>query len=139
MRAQTLESGRLTLWYTCFAGNGIGSIDVVSGATRFFPGPTLLSLPTEDTVDSRGGIWFSTASANAISRLEPSTGDVRVVQQPDGLIQTPAVLPGGLPPAANIAVHYGPRNSIWFTEVARNRVGRYQLKGCGKTINPCTA
>lgn len=138
MRAETRSKGQTYLWYTCFIGQGMGSINTATGETKFYPAMPLLSFPVEDTVDSRGRVWFSTATANSLSALTPSTGKVRVVSQPDSIV-APLPLPGGLPPAANIAVHYGPKNSIWFSELARNRVGKFQLVGCGNTITPCTA
>jgi hypothetical protein len=58
--------------------------------------------------------------------LTPSTGKITEIAQPDGVIID---LPISLPPAPDIAIHWVKQdNSIWFTELANNRVGRYQLK-----------
>ena len=120
MRAET--EGKY-LWFTAFVGNGIGRIEMATGEVTAFTNPSLLSFPTEDTVDSSGNIWFSTATQNTLNYLTPSTGSFTTVKQPGTLI----VAPISIPPAVDIAIHYGPGNAIWFTEVANNRVGRYQL------------
>jgi len=111
------------LWFTAFLGNSMGRINLETGEITAFSNPSPLSFPTEDTVDSEGNIWFSTATQNTLNKLVPSTGKVETFEQPGTLITAPLIVP----PAVDIAVHYGPGNAIWFTEVANNRVGKYQL------------
>jgi streptogramin lyase len=120
MRAET--EGRY-LWYTAFIGNSVGRVDMFTGEMKAFTNPSPLSFPTEDTVDSEGNVWFSTATQNTLNKLIPSTGEIQTFEQPDTIVTAPV----SLPLAADIAVHYGPGNAIWFTEVANNRVGRFQL------------
>jgi hypothetical protein len=36
---------------------------------------------------------------------------------------------GGLPPAVDVAVNYGPGDAIWFTSVLTNQVGRFDIEG----------
>lgn len=120
MRAET--EGRY-VWFTAFLGNALGRIDIYTGEIEAFTNPSILSFPTEDTVDNDGNIWFSTATQNTLNYLTPSTGQFTSIEQPGTLISVPI----SIPPELDIAVHYGPDNAIWFTEVATNQVGRYQL------------
>lgn len=120
MRAET--EGRY-LWFTAFIGNAIGRIDMYTGELKAFTNPSPLSFPTEDSVDSEGNIWFSTATQNTLNKLTPSTGEVTTIQQPCTLITAPV----SVPPAVDIAMHYGPGNAMWFTEVVNNRIGKYDL------------
>ena len=67
---------------------------------------------------------FSTISQDTLNYLTPDTGKFTSIVQPDTLIAAPV----GLPLAGNLAIHYvAQENSIWFTELLRNRIGRYQL------------
>jgi streptogramin lyase len=100
-----------------------------TGETKTYTDPRLLATPIENTVDSRGNIWYSTATRNTLNYITPSTGKFTTIQQPVSQAPNPltAVLPD-LPPAADIAIHYEYRdNSIWFTELRNNRVGRYRI------------
>ncbi|CZR69203.1 uncharacterized protein PAC_19103 [Phialocephala subalpina] len=103
MRAET--QGQY-LWFAAFLANAIGRIDMY---TR--------------EIDGDGNIRFSTATQNTLNNLTPSTGEITTVQQPGTLLTAPI----SVPPAVDIATHYGPGNAIWFTEVANNRIGRYNL------------
>lgn len=125
MRAET--EGRY-LWFTAIATNAIGRIDMQTGETKTFTDPRLLATPIEDTVDSQGNIWYSTLTRNTLNYLTPSTGQVTIIEQPDADVSVlPGVLPD-IPPVADIAMHYeGSDNTIWFTEVVNNRIGRYQI------------
>jgi streptogramin lyase len=120
MRAET--EGKY-LWFTGFVSNALGRINMYTGEIKVFPAPSILSFPTEDTVDDKGNIWFSTATQNTLNYLTPSTGEFTIIPQPGTLIAAPI----SVPPAVNIAVHYGPDNAIWFTDLLLNKVGRYQL------------
>ncbi|KXT07851.1 hypothetical protein AC579_1213 [Pseudocercospora musae] len=112
MRAET--EGRY-LWFTCLATNSLGRFDINTLTAKAFP---LLATPIEDTVDSNGNIWFSTLLRNTLNYLTPSTGQVTEIKQPVTF----------LPPAADIAIHYEPSdNTMWFTELANNRIGKYQI------------
>lgn len=114
------------LWFTAIDSNAIGRVDITNGAMKAYPNTANLGVPIEDTVDGKGNIWFSTALSNTLNYLTPSTGKITQVAQPDGVITG---LPVSLPPAADIAIHWVKQdNSMWFTELANNRIGRYQLK-----------
>ncbi|SMR52136.1 unnamed protein product [Zymoseptoria tritici ST99CH_1E4] len=127
MRAET--EGRY-LWFTAIATNSIGRIDILTGSTKTFTDSRLLATPIENTVDAQGNIWYSTLTRNTLNYITPSTGEFTTIHQPatdlTGGIGG-GILPS-LPPAADIAIHYeGRDNSIWFTELANNRVGRYRI------------
>lgn len=119
------ESPTGTIWFTCFLGNSMGSIDIHTGEVQIYPDPLPAALPTEDTVDADGNVWYSTATRSTINKLDVKTGEITLVKQPVPLEILP--LPVSVPPLLNIAVHYGPGNAIWFTEVLNNRIGKYQL------------
>lgn len=83
----------------------------------------MMALPTEDTVDSEGNVWFSTTLQNELNKLDPVSGNITKVTYSGTLV----VEPVSVPPCVDVAVNYGPGDAIWSTEVAANRVGRYQL------------
>lgn len=67
---------------------------------------------------------FSTSTQNTLNYLTPSTGEFTTIEQPDTII----TIPVSIPPAVDIAMHYDQgTDSMWFTELAKNRVGQYQL------------
>lgn len=127
MRAET--EGRY-LWFTAIATNSIGRFDMQTGEAVAFADPRLLATPIEDTVDSEGNIWYSTLTRNTLNYYTPSTGKFTTIDQPDESVNIVSGLLPSLPPAADIAVHYEPSdNSIWFTELLNNRVGKYSIGG----------
>ena len=70
-------------------------------------------------------LGFSTALSNTLNYLTPSTGQFTKISQPDGGITG---TPVSIPPLADIAMHWVSQdNSMWFTELAGNRIGRYSL------------
>ena len=111
----------------------MGSIDIDSKEIKLYPPAVPGSFPVEDTVDSYGRVWYSTALAAGLNVLNPATGKSRIIRHKGFFDQPPGVVP-----TQDIAIHYGPGNKIWFTELAKNTVGTYQLIGCGNTITPCT-
>lgn len=125
MRAET--EGRY-LWFTAIATNSIGRFDMVTKEAVAFSDGSILGTPIEDTVDSQGNIWYSTLTRNTLNYYTPSTGKFTEIDQPDGSLDIiPGLLPS-LPPAADIAIHFEPTdNSIWFTELVNNRVGKYSI------------
>lgn len=115
----------------------MGSIDIKSNAIKLYPLAVPASFPVEDTTDSYGRVWYSTALSATLNVLNASTGKSRAIKEAGIALDSP-----GLPPPANIAIHYGPGNKIWFTDLALNKVGTYQLIGCGTSqgsLTPCTA
>ncbi|KAG4413582.1 hypothetical protein IFR04_013284 [Cadophora malorum] len=123
IRAETSDAEGTYVWFTAFTGNYNGRVNIQTGEIKAFPSTSLLSFPTENTVDGEGNVWFSTATRNSVNKLNPNTGEITSVKQPGTLIEAPI----SVDPRVNIAVHYGPGNAIWFTELARNRIGRFQL------------
>lgn len=117
-----VETENRYLWFTAFLGNGIGRIDIRTGQVTAFTNPSPASFPSEDTLDSQGNIWFSTATQNVLNVLSQD-GTFSEIIQPG----TDNVAPVSLPFYFDIGIHYGPGNAIWFTEATSNRVGRYQL------------
>jgi hypothetical protein len=70
---------------------------------------------------------FSTAASNTLNYLTPSTGKITEIAQPDGGIR---ITPVSIAPLTDIAMHWVSQdNSMWFTELVGNRIGRYQLTG----------
>lgn len=125
MRAET--EGRY-LWFTAIATNAIGRFDMQTGETKTYTDPRLLATPVEDTVDGNGNIWYSTLTRNTLNYITPSTGKFTTINQPDGDLNIISDLLPSLPPVADIAMHYEPSdNSMWFTELVTNRIGRYQI------------
>lgn len=111
------------IWFTAVIGNGLGRLDAKTGEFKAYPNDYLLSLPAEDTVDPEGNVWYSTFNQNLLNRIDAKTGELSHITMPDTLIRQPLSVPYNF----NVAIHYGPKNSIWFTNDLVNRVGRYQL------------
>jgi streptogramin lyase len=103
------------VWLAEMLGQAITKIDV-------FTDPLPASFPTENTVDAKGRYWYSTATRNTIQYLDGNNEPV-LIDMPDNGITSPI----GIPPGLNIAIHAGPDNAIYFSQVLRNRIGRYQL------------
>lgn len=119
IRAET--EGRY-IWFTAFTGNYVGRLEMTTGAIKTFGSQTLLSFPTVNTVDRDENVWFSTATRNTLNYIDKA-GNINSIVQPGTLIEAPI----SIDPRVNIGMHYGPGNAIWFSEVLRNRIGRFQL------------
>lgn len=111
------------VWFTSVIGNAIGRIDMRTGELKAFPDDIPLALPAEDTVDGDGNVWYSTFNQNLLNRIDKNTGEVTHIKMPGTLIPAPLSIPYNF----DVAMHYGPGNSMWFTNDLVNRVGRYQL------------
>ncbi|MCJ1441974.1 MAG: hypothetical protein MMC23_002466 [Stictis urceolatum] len=120
VRAET--EGRY-IWITGLTGNSLVRYDMETDTVDVVTNPTLLSFPTEDTVDGKGNVWFSNFFQNTISYYTPGTKMFTKIDIPDSVLNVPV----GVPPGVNIAIHYGPSDAIWFTQEVYNRVGRYAL------------
>ena len=114
------ESPKGTLWSTCLVGGSIARITMATGEITLLQ-DTLSSLPSENTVDGDGNVWYSTIGRGTLNKIDPVTNKVTQVAQPGILgLPLPAV-------SADLPIMYGPGNALWFTELANNRIGRYQL------------
>jgi len=123
MRVETADG---KIWFTGFTTNSLNSIDMKTGEIVIHTSSvtSALSLPTENTLDSKGNIWFSTLSANSLTFYTPSTNKFTAIAQPGSINALGvSVLPRG-----EIGMHYDSGvNSIFFTNLLTNYIGRYQL------------
>ncbi|WPG97563.1 Hypothetical protein R9X50_00034000 [Acrodontium crateriforme] len=112
------------IYFTAFLGNSIGAINIYTGELKTLQNDVPLNFPVEDTIDKQGNVWFSTFTQTTLNYVNPTTGHVTHIEQPDTLITVPV----SLIPAANVAIHYDDgTDAIWFTDLALNRIGKYQL------------
>lgn len=115
------EEGKY-LYFTALLGNSIGRINMFTGETKAFQNSIApFSLPSEDTVDKKGNVWFSTWTENTLNKLDPATGIITTIPQPDSGVAA------RVPPYVDVPVNYGPGNNIWFADTATNRIGYYNL------------
>jgi len=116
------ETENRYIWFTGFLSNSNVRFDTKTEKIDVFTDPIPGAFPTENTVDGEGRMWYSTATRNTIQYLDQRNEPV-IIDMPDNGVTSPV----GVPPGVNIAVHYGPGNAIWFSQLGRNRIGRYQL------------
>lgn len=116
------ETENRYIWFTGFVSNSNVRFDTRTEKIDVFTDPLPASFPTENTVDRQGRYWYSTATRNTIQYLDQNNEPV-IIDMPDNGITSPI----GIPPGLNIAIHSGPDNAIYFSQVLRNRIGRYQL------------
>ncbi|KAL1604245.1 hypothetical protein SLS59_004039 [Nothophoma quercina] len=116
------ETENRYIWFTGFLSNSNVRFDTQTEKIDVFTDPLPASFPTENTVDPQGRYWYSTATRNTIQYLDQNNEAV-IIDMPDNGITSPV----GIPPGFNIAIHSGPDNAIYFSQVLRNRIGRYQL------------
>jgi streptogramin lyase len=118
------------VYFALFVGNGIGRINMKTYEIDLYHTSQPLLIGAEDTIDSKGGVWYSAFTGNVLSRLNTDTFKYDYVTLPVGLGALGATgLLGGLPPAVDVAVNYGPGDAVWFTSVLTNQVGRYNITG----------
>jgi streptogramin lyase len=116
------ETENRYIWFTGFGSNSNVRFDTRTEKIDVFADPLPGSLPTENTVDPQGRYWYSTATRNTIQYLD-NNNEAVIIDIPDSGITSPV----GIPPGLNIAIHSGPDNAIYFSQLLRNRIGRYQL------------
>lgn len=99
------------VWFTETVGNSIGSISPLTGKIQTYRVPTFASVPMMIMEDGLGQVWFTEFAANQIGFRGL---DGRILEYD---IPTRMAGPMGL--------DINPRDqSVWFTEVLRNRIGR---------------
>lgn len=124
-----VQEERRYLYFTAALSNSIGRIDIFTGEFKAFPNTapvSAASVPSEDTADSRGNVWFCTWTQNLLHKLHPATGHMVHIEIP----HTAVLDPVSLPFAFGIGLDYynvKGANQIYFTQATLNRVGRYQL------------
>jgi streptogramin lyase len=118
------------VYFALFVGNGIGRINMKTYKIDIYHTNQLGLIGAENTIDSKGGVWYSAFTGNVLPRLDTNTLQYDYITLPIGLGKLGITGPlGGLPPAVDVAVNYGPGDSVWFTSILTNQVGRYNLTG----------
>ncbi|KAF3008468.1 hypothetical protein E8E13_004363 [Curvularia kusanoi] len=117
-----VETENRYIWITGFLSNSNIRFDTQTEKIDVFTDPLPASFPAENTVDEQGRVWYSTTTRNTIQYLDQNNEPV-IIDMPDSGVTSPISVPPGL----NIAIHYGPDNAIYFSQILNNRVGRYQL------------
>ncbi|CZT24392.1 uncharacterized protein RCC_10117 [Ramularia collo-cygni] len=118
------------VYFALFTGNGIGRINMETNKIDLYHTNQTALIGAENTIDSKGGVWYSAFTGNVLSRLNTHTLEFDYVTLPVGLGKEGFTgLLGGLQPAVDVAVNYGPGDAVWFTSYTTNQVGRYDLKG----------
>lgn len=118
-----VETENRYIWFTSFVGNAMGRFDKRTGQFATYPNPLVGGLVAEDTLDKDGNIWFSSATQNVVSKLNPKTGGIEQIVMPG----TTVVAPVSVPLYFVIAMNYGPGDAVWFTEETVGRVGRFDI------------
>ena len=118
------------VYFALFVGNGIGRINMKTHKIDIYHTNKPGLIGAENTIDSQGGVWYSAFTGNVLSRLNTDTLEYDYVTLPIGLGAVGATgVVGGLPPAVDVAVSYGPGDAVWFTSILTNQVGRYNITG----------
>lgn len=126
-----VETGGDMLWFTCFVSDSIGGINMNTHKFTNVPNTapaSALSVPSVDTLDRHGNIWFSTWTQNLLSYFKPGSTKQTHIAIPQTLVETPISLPF----AMNVGIqYYGKegKNRMYFTQSILNRVGYLDLEG----------
>jgi virginiamycin B lyase len=86
--------------------------EVVAATTRDYALPEPYPGVMQPAIDQRGNVWFGEMLANALARLDPSTGAVSSWKPPNGQNN---IMATAIDSAGN----------VWFTEQAANYIGRF--------------
>ena len=113
------------VYFSLFLGNGIGRINMKTHKIDLFHTSEVAALGAEDTIDCYGGVYLSFFNVDGLARLDTDTLKFSFIQFPQA-VDLPVV---DVPPYVDVAVNYGPGDAVWFTDVSRNRVGRYDISG----------
>lgn len=117
------------LWFTCFVSDSVAGIDMTTHNFTNYKNTAFLSevsVPSVNTLDGQGNIWFSTWTQNLLTYFPPATGKMTHIEIPRTLIYTPISVPFEM----NVGVQYyggEGKNRIYFTQSIFNRVGYYDL------------
>jgi len=81
------------------------------------PGETLY--PHTIRVDSKGIVWFTIIVTDQVGRLDPKTGDVKVIALPNGLSKS--ISPNDAPYGIDVDPKDG---TVWYAKLYADRIGR---------------
>jgi streptogramin lyase len=81
------------------------------------PGKTLY--PHTIRLDASGIIWFTIILTDQIGRLDPKTGDIKVIPLPSG--QSKSISPLDMPYGIDVSPKDG---SVWYAKIMADRIGR---------------
>lgn len=116
----SLALGRDALWYTTNATSS--EIGVFNANTRTWEAsyrlPDAAQYPHTIRIDKQNVIWFTVAASEHIGRIDPRTGDAKLIDAPD---PRPIGVPMGTSPYG-IDVH--PHNGqVWYARLFGDRIG----------------
>lgn len=116
----SLAQGHDGRWYMSDSiGSAITAFDPATRAFQNYPvgGDTLY--PHTVRVDDKGRVWFTISFSNHLGRLDPASGEMKVIALPD----SPTLSTPGTPVPYGIDVH--PRTGeIWYAKLASDKIGR---------------
>lgn len=108
-------------WYT--TDTVATQIGVFNAKTRKWetsydiPGNTLY--PHTIRADAKGIIWFTIIATDQVGRLDPKTGEVKVIQLPSG--QSKSISPQDAPYGIDVNPKDG---SVWYAKLYADKIGR---------------
>ena len=83
--------GSTTLWFACTTSSSIGGINTRTRQMFNFPEPNAPTETVEVAQDQQGNVWATHILQNTLGVLNPRTGNVSVVVEPDVLFDTPGI------------------------------------------------
>ena len=138
MRGETPnDDGSTTLWFACTTSSSIAGINTRTRVIQNFPEPNAPTLPIEVGQDQHDNIWSTHLAQNSLGVLNPRTGNVSVVVEPDVILGLPALTVPfygetcvfgravGQPPGRGDADALG--NAMWYTHFLTNQLVRLDL------------
>lgn len=126
------------LWFACTTSSSIGGINVKTREVVNFPEPNAPTETVEVGQDQKGNVWATHILQNSLGVLNPRTGNVSVVVEPDALQGPGITVPFygetgiigyavGQPPGQGDPAAAG--NAIWYTHFGSNQLVRLDLDG----------
>jgi DNA-binding beta-propeller fold protein YncE len=107
------------LYITGAIGGEIGVFDVSKRTYEAYPiGGTSL-YPHTLRFDKQGIVWFTMSQSNQVGRFDPSTGQIKVIDLPRGMVRQDEREP--LPYGLDVNPLDG---TIWYSKLWANKIGR---------------
>jgi len=137
MRAETTnDDGSTTLWFACTTSSSIAGINTRTRQIVNYPEPNAPTETVEVAQDQQGNVWATHILQNSLGVLNPKTGIVSVVVEPNTLDTPGLSLPFygetgiigytvGQPPGQGDPAAAG--NAIWYTHFLNNKLVRLDL------------